>query len=135
MSGGLHPPLLTPAQASTLLDQVLYEQVLECIDLDALYRVEQSLVMLVGELDGMDEARIAATATAMLDRALLRLPENMRGYLHASSWPFEGCAMCEQDARGSDGVPIHVHSALPPPTASPSGSSGDRARAGRRRDG
>jgi hypothetical protein len=118
VSGGLHPPLLTPAQASTLLDQVLYEQVLECIDLDALYRVEQSLVMLVGELDGMDEARIAATATAMLDRALLRLPENMRGYL-----------------RGSDGVPIHVHSALPPPTASPSGSSGDRARAGRRRDG
>jgi hypothetical protein len=43
MSGKLHTPLFTPAQAAALLDQVICEQVLECIDLDALHRPEQSI--------------------------------------------------------------------------------------------
>ena len=97
MSGERHPPLLNPAQAASLLDQVVYEQVLECIDLDALYRLEQSLTMLVGEVDGVSADRIGELATALLDRALLRLPEDVRRYLRAADWPPDGgCALCKE---------------------------------------
>jgi hypothetical protein len=96
MSGALQPPLLTPPQASALLDQVIFEQVLECIDLDKLYRVEQSVVLLVGDLDGLPEDQIAATARALLDSALHRLPAHLRSYLCASAYPpFGGCELCE----------------------------------------
>jgi hypothetical protein len=91
-------PLLSPAQAATLLDQVIYEQVLECIDLDALYRLEQSLTLMVGEIDGVPDDRICDTATAMLDRALLRLPDDVRRYLQAADWSGGDCALCEAEA-------------------------------------
>lgn len=100
MTGERHPPLLTPAQAAGLLDQVVYEQVLECIDLDALYRLEQSLTMLVGEIEGIPDDRICDLATAMLDRALLRLPDDVRRYLRAADWPPGGdCELCEEERR------------------------------------
>lgn len=111
MSGKLHPPLLTPAQAAILLDQVVYEQVLECIDLEALYRLEQSLTMMVGELEGVPDDHVGDMATAMVDRALLRLPGDVRGYLRAAGWRApEGCELCEDEARSSNQAP-----ARPPP--------------------
>jgi hypothetical protein len=98
MSAERQPPLLTSAQAASLLDQVVYEQVLECIDLDALYRLEQSLTMLVGEVDGVSADRIGELATAMLDRALLRLPDDVRRYLRAADWPpGGGCELCKEE--------------------------------------
>jgi hypothetical protein len=97
MSGKLHPPLLTPVQAHTLLDQVIYEQVLECIDLDALYRLEQSLTMMIGEIDGVSGDHTSAMVTAMLDRALRRIPADVRSYLEAASWPFDGCELCDDE--------------------------------------
>jgi len=95
VTGKLNPPLLTAAQAGSLLDQVIFEQVLECIDLDALFRVEQSITMIVGELDGIADDQITETTTVMLDRALLRLPANLRSYLSAAAWPLPDCRLCE----------------------------------------
>jgi hypothetical protein len=79
------PPPLGAGQVADLLDQVIYEQVIECIDLDALYRVEQSLTMLIGEIDGIAADQICDLATALLDRALLRLPDDVRRYLRSAS--------------------------------------------------
>jgi hypothetical protein len=107
MSGKLHPPLLTQAQAATLLDQVVYEQIFECIDLEALYRLEQSLIMMVGELPGVSRDQAGDMVTAMLDRALHRVPADVRGYLRAAAWPPpDACALCDEDkARSGDQAP------------------------------
>ena len=93
------PPPLGANQAASLLDRVIYEQVLACVDLDALYDLEQSLTMLAGDLDGVSADHAADLARAILDRALLRLPDDMRRYLRAASWPFQGCELCEEEAR------------------------------------
>jgi len=96
MTARPNPPLLTPAQAADLLEHVLFEQILECLDLDAIYRLEQSLTMLVGELEGVPEDKVADTTKAMLDRVLVRLPDNLRTYLNAASW-IPGCVLCEDE--------------------------------------
>jgi hypothetical protein len=83
MTQPLHPPLFTPPQAAALLDQIIYEQVLESVDLDALYRLEQSLTMMVGELHGVPFAQATESAKAVLERCLLRLPDDIRRYLRA----------------------------------------------------
>jgi hypothetical protein len=111
MSGVIHPPgtppgvpplppLLTPVQAAALLDQVIYEQVLECVDLDALYRVAQSLDSMIGEIDGIPDHQVGALASSMIDRAVLRLPDDLRGYLRVSEWAArEDCILCHEEAR------------------------------------
>jgi hypothetical protein len=94
------PPLLTPIQAAVLLDQVVYEQVLECVDLDALYRVAQSLDTMIGEIDGIADDQVGELARSMLDRALLRLPDDLRAYLRVSEWTArENCVLCQAEAR------------------------------------
>src|SRR6185503_13379227 len=80
------PPLLTPAQAAVLLDQVIYEQVLECVDLEALYHIAQSLDSSLGEIDGVPDDSVGELAHSILDRALRRLPDDLRGYLRISEW-------------------------------------------------
>jgi hypothetical protein len=78
---------LSASQVTDLLDHVIYEQVLACVDLDALHDLEQSLTMLAGDVDGVAPDHAADLAKAMLDRALLRLPDDMRRYLRAASRP------------------------------------------------
>ena len=111
MSGELHPrgtppgvpplpPLLTPAQAAALLDQVVYEQVLECVDLEQLYHVAQSLDSMIGEIDGIPDDRAGDLARSILDRALLRLPDDLRGYLRVSEYAArDECILCQAEAR------------------------------------
>lgn len=111
MSGQLHPPgtppgvpplppLLTPAQAAELLDQVIYEQVLECVDLDAIHHVAQSLDSMIGEINGIPDDHVGELARSILDRALLRLPDDLRGYLRISEWASrDACVLCEAEAR------------------------------------
>jgi hypothetical protein len=111
MSGQLHPPgtppgvpalptLLTPVQAAQLLDQVIYEQVLECVDLDALYHVAQSLDTMIGEIGGIPDDQIGELARSILDGALRRLPDDLRGYLRVSEWAARNaCVLCEEEAR------------------------------------
>ncbi|HSS02678.1 MAG TPA: hypothetical protein VLM79_36705 [Kofleriaceae bacterium] len=104
MTGQLNPnlstPLLTPSQAAVLLDQVIYEQVLSCIDLDELYRVGHSLTSMIDELDGIPEDRVGDLARSILDRAILRLPDDLRGYLRVSELAaHDACFLCEEEAR------------------------------------
>jgi hypothetical protein len=98
------PPPLGAAQVADLLDHVIHEQVLTCVDLDALHDLEQSLTMLVGDLDGVSPDHAADLAKAMLDRALARLPDDLRRYLRAPNWPFPRCELCE--GGGSPGRPL-----------------------------
>jgi hypothetical protein len=94
------PPLLTPVQATELLDQVIYEQILECIDLDALFHVAQSLDSSLGEIDGVSNDQVGELARSMIDRALLRLPDDLRGYLRITELAArDGCILCEAEAR------------------------------------
>ncbi len=76
-------PLLDPAQAASLLDLVVYERVLECVDLDALARVECALMSTVADVAGISPRQASYTAKSMVDRALLRLPSHVRAYLRA----------------------------------------------------
>ena len=95
--------LLAPHQATVLLDQVIYEQVLECVDLDALYRLEQSLTVIVADFD---RDRADDIARDILDRALLRIPDDVRSYLHALGGPpFADCELCAEEARPRERPP------------------------------
>jgi hypothetical protein len=111
MSGQLHPPgtppgvpalptLLTPVQAAELLDQVIYDQVLECVDLDALHHVAQSLDTMIGEIAGIPDDRVGELARSIIDRALQRLPDDLRTYLQVSEWAArENCVLCQAEDR------------------------------------
>jgi hypothetical protein len=94
-------PPLSDDEASTLLDGLVYEQVVACVDLDELAALEQTIVLLAGELDGVDPARAAALATAVVDGALHRLPVDIRRYLDAARSLCEDCPLCEEEARAS----------------------------------
>jgi len=78
-------PPLGAGQVADLLDELIFEQIIECVDLDALCRVERRITMLVGEVEGVPDDRIGELTTALLDRALLRLPNDVRRYLQATS--------------------------------------------------
>jgi hypothetical protein len=91
-------PLLTPSQASSLLDLVIYERVLECVDLDALVRVEVALMSTVADLAGISTHQASYAAKSMIDRALLRLPSHARAYLRvveAMRCDDCGCTRCD----------------------------------------
>jgi len=100
-------PLLSPGQAELLLDQVMFEHVAGCVDLDGIYRIEHLLTAQLTEL-GVAEDQASSTARAVIDRALLRLSGHIREYLNAADWPRLGCALCEseadeEEARGAGG--------------------------------
>ena len=96
-----HPPALLAAdQATDLLDRVVYEQVLECIDLDELFQLEQSLAFTASSLPGVSHARSTELAKSLLERAFRRLPDDIRNYLSAvEALACNGCELCEEEAR------------------------------------
>jgi len=94
-------PLLTPAQTSSLLDLVVYERVLECVDLDALVRIEVALMSTVADVAGVSTHQASYAAKSMIDRALLRLPSHARAYLRvveAMRCHHCGCTKCDCEA-------------------------------------
>jgi hypothetical protein len=98
------PAALAAADAATLLDLLIYEQVVACIDLDELFALEQALTLLAAELDGIAPDRAADLARAMLDGALRRLPDDVRRYLHGADWLRRNrCEHCEDDAAPARG--------------------------------
>ncbi|HEU4732390.1 MAG TPA: hypothetical protein VFT22_31060 [Kofleriaceae bacterium] len=113
-------PLCSPAQAAILLDEVIYGQVLECVDLGALHRLEQSLEMTISELEGPDGRPGGELASAMLERAFARLPGELSGFLASARWPFADCELCEDDG-------AHEHA----PTASTAAGGAGQRRANR----
>jgi hypothetical protein len=95
-------PTLPPpgaAQVAGLLDHMIHEQVLACVDLDALHDLERSLTMLVGDLDGASPGHPADLARDMPDRALARLLDDLRRYLRASSSRTKAAEPCGEEAR------------------------------------
>lgn len=98
------PPALASGDASTLLDRLIYEQVVACIDLDELSALEQAITLLAAEIDGVGPDRAADLARAMLDAALRRLPDDLRRYLDDGvGLPFGGCPLCEEEFRATRG--------------------------------
>jgi len=94
------PALLAADQATDLLDRVVYEQVLECIDLDELFQLEQSLAFTASSLPGVSHARSTELAKSLLERAFRRLPDDIRNYLSAvEALACNGCELCEEEAR------------------------------------
>lgn len=76
---------------------MIYEQVVACLDLEALYQLEQSLTMTVADFEGAGD-RAADLARALVDRALGRIPEDVRRYLHAFGHPSgAGCELCDEE--------------------------------------
>jgi hypothetical protein len=99
MSGQLHlpaGPLLRPDQAAKLLDDVLYERVLGCIDLEALFMVEVDLWVALSESDVGDDDTAKLLAKDLTDRALRRLPDEERRYGPMRPCGFE-CEDCEDE--------------------------------------
>jgi len=97
---GAPPALLAVDQAADLLDRVVYEQILECIDLDELFHLEQSLAFTASSLPGVSHARSTEFARSLLDRAFQRLPDDIRTYLRAvEALACDGCELCEEEAR------------------------------------
>ena len=93
-------PMLSPTQASSLLDLMIYERVLECVDLDALSRVEQGLMSTVSDVVGMSPQQASYAAKSMIDRSLLRLPSHARSYLRVVE--ALQCDDCEGDPCSCD---------------------------------
>ncbi|HEX4417493.1 MAG TPA: hypothetical protein VH165_06310 [Kofleriaceae bacterium] len=79
-SHGHQPPLL-PAQLTELLEQVVYLQVLEHVDLGGLFELEQQLTLIAGNLPGISPDQASHTARTLIDHALRRVPDSARNYL------------------------------------------------------
>lgn len=95
------PPLLPPAQADKLLEELVYERVVECIDFDALYQFEQELWCALGDLVAPDE--VAEVAAEMVGRALVRTREDERRWITfadsgTSSVLDDDCELCREVA-------------------------------------
>jgi hypothetical protein len=87
-------PLLPPAQAARLLDDVIFTRVAELIDLPGLYDLEAMLALQIEEL-GVDVDQAPATAKAMIDRALLRAARTSRKWTRwAPARPDDACEIC-----------------------------------------
>jgi hypothetical protein len=76
-----HEPSLLPAQVTELLEQVVYQQVLEHVDLDGMFQLEQQLTLIAGSLPGISPDQASHTARTLIDHALRQIPDSARNYL------------------------------------------------------
>lgn len=99
-------PLLPPARAAQLLDDVIFSRVAELMDLPRLYDLEAMLALQIEHLGtATEEAR--ATAKAMVDRALLRVARTSRQWTRwAPPEPDDACerrgSSCERPRPDAD---------------------------------
>ena len=90
-------PMLTPAQAAVLLDQVVLERVADCIDFDRLISYERLLGLMLVDINRGDADQAIEAARAMMTTALRTIAENPE--------PFDtyradaSCALCEAEIR------------------------------------
>ena len=96
MSRAINAPLIAAEQASKLLDEIVYERVLSCIDLGALFHFELDLWIAVHECGQLSEDEAREIATQMIDRALHRIADDDQRY--AILQPFgQPCDLCEEE--------------------------------------
>jgi hypothetical protein len=88
---------IAPAMVQKLLDEVIYESVVEAIDFDALHRIEQMLAMTLLDLGQIEPDKAVAAATMMIERAWQRLADDprRRGIMERSGMDCELCAAAE----------------------------------------
>jgi hypothetical protein len=96
MSGELNPPLLAPDKASKLLDEIIYERVLACIDVDALLHFECELSCAFAECRFDGAAGSSELAREMIDRALHRVRDerwqaHLRSGRSIAAWDYDSC--------------------------------------------
>ena len=92
-------PLIAPDQAGRLLDEVIYERVLSCIDIDALLTFECELSSAFDECGFDVDANAPDLAKQLIDRALHRAREerweaHLRGERSCDFAPFD-CELCD----------------------------------------
>lgn len=86
-------PLMSPLRAEVLLADVIYERVVECIDLVRLADIEHELAELHADQPPCDRAASDAWARSTIESALARLPADPRRYLQ-----FGDCGLCAAEA-------------------------------------
>jgi hypothetical protein len=94
VSGQVNKPmvaLISPAKASELLESLIVERVMECVDFRALLRVEHGLWDALGGC-GLRDDQIVEIARAMIDKALDQIRHDVRR-------GFDACALCEDEVR------------------------------------
>jgi hypothetical protein len=77
--------LLSPGHAADLLDNVVYDQVCELIDLAGLADLEMRLAIEIGRLGGTSDDEMLDLSRAMIDRALLRLADDEHRYMRGGT--------------------------------------------------
>lgn len=101
------PPLLPPEQAGKLLDELVYDRVLDCIDLDTLLTFECELACAFDECTREGHARGCDLAKEMIDRALDRARDQRWEAHLRNSVPFtepwgcedsDNCELCNEVA-------------------------------------
>ncbi|HWU85649.1 MAG TPA: hypothetical protein VN253_00130 [Kofleriaceae bacterium] len=102
MRGRQHGPLLSPDQASRLLDGVIFTRIAELIDLPRLYDLEAMIALQIESL-GADRDRARTLAKAMIDRALLRVARTSRGW-PCRDGPAPGDGACDLCGGPLDGT-------------------------------
>ena len=96
MSGQLQP-LIAADQAGKLLDELVLDRVLGCIDLQALFMVEVDLWVALSECGVANDEDAKLVAKSIIDRALRRVPDDGRRY---PSRPFGmDCDLCDDEVR------------------------------------
>jgi hypothetical protein len=85
--------MMTPEHAGKLLDAVIYERVLEFIDVEGLHAFELELWLALQDVSGATDAR---QARELIDRALARFRDDPRRVM--SDAPFGDCELYEEEA-------------------------------------
>lgn len=101
LNGSLARALVPPEKAQELLEEVLYERVVEHVDVAALYKLESDLWMAMCDVEVMHEDAARTAARDMIARALRRLADEPDRYAQLLS-PFgDDCELCEEEARAN----------------------------------
>jgi hypothetical protein len=79
-------PLLSPGHAAVLLDRVILEEVLGCVDMQGLRELEEMLAVELLQVEEIDERELLPLVREMIGRALVRCVDG-------------GGAAVEEDAR------------------------------------
>lgn len=97
MSGTINKPtaqpLIAPEQAAKLLDELVYERVVECIDFDALFGFEQELWMALGDI-GVADDHIPDVTNELIGMALAKIKNDERRWMNSDAPLDDDCPLC-----------------------------------------
>jgi hypothetical protein len=90
---------ISPAMAHKLLERIVYEGVIECIDFDSLARMEDMLAMELCGTSEDDVDKAVAIAKAMIDQAWSEAISDARRYVNIQGHG-DGmdCELCDAEA-------------------------------------